>query len=85
MATDKPFDRRENIMASFAGSGDDVLRMRVWLDIRDLLNRISMVSNVGEVEIIEDPEVEEFMKKNEKMGGVQMPLDNLKFEVKDED
>ena len=52
-AADRPFQTREAIMAAFVGTGDEVLKMRVQLDIRDLLSRISVASSVGEVEVFD--------------------------------
>ena len=37
-----PMKRREEIMTEFASiDNDEILEMNVWLDIRDLLKRIS--------------------------------------------
>ena len=57
-ATNTPMKSREAICAAYTPvDAQDEISLNVMLDMRDLLNRISMVASEGKVEIIEDPEV----------------------------
>ena len=69
MADNNPMQSRTAILAAYAGTGDDLIKMNVWLDIRDLLNRISMVASVSKPVIIEDSEV------NKMVGQMKLDLE----------
>ena len=50
---DTPFQQRETIAADYATAGatpKEIIEMQVQLDIRDLLNRISVASSIEEPE-----------------------------------
>ena len=54
--TDTTFQPRATIATAYATAGatdKEKLQMQVWLDIRDLLSRISVASSVGEAVIVE--------------------------------
>ena len=67
--SDTPFQRREIFAAAYAGTGatdKEKLQMQAWLDIRDLLSRISVIATEGKAEIVSP---EDMQKKQEEDNG----------------